>query len=92
MSKQSSNNGYSAIEAKNLSIHYGDFTAVQDVNLYVIRSRLAAFQGKWTQGAGGIGCRIGGSAHCDVPVIDAPVKPGAVVGQGQLCAEISLII
>ena len=45
MSNQSSNNGYSAIEARNLSIHYGDFTAVKDVNLKIEKQKITAIIG-----------------------------------------------
>jgi phosphate transport system ATP-binding protein len=45
MSNQISTNGHYAIETKQLSIHYGDFTAVKDVNLRVERQKITAIIG-----------------------------------------------
>ena len=45
MSNQVSTNGHYAIETKQLSIHYGDFTAVKDVNLQVEKQQITAIIG-----------------------------------------------
>jgi len=45
MSNPTSNNGQYAIEAQNLSIHYGDFVAVKDVNLKVEKQKITAIIG-----------------------------------------------
>ena len=45
MSNQVSANGHYAIETKQLSIHYGDFTAVKDVNLKVEKQQITAIIG-----------------------------------------------
>jgi phosphate transport system ATP-binding protein len=45
MSNQNETNGYYAIETKNLSIHYGDFRAVKDVNLQVEKQQITAIIG-----------------------------------------------
>jgi len=45
MSNPISNNGQYAIEAKNLSIHYGNFQAVENVNLKVEKQKITAIIG-----------------------------------------------
>jgi phosphate transport system ATP-binding protein len=45
MSNSISKNGYYAIEAQDLSIHYGDFLAVQDVNLKIEKQKITAIIG-----------------------------------------------
>jgi len=45
MSNSISNNGQYAIEAQNLSIHYGDFMAVKDVNLKIEKQKITAIIG-----------------------------------------------
>ena len=45
MSNSISNNGHYAIEARNLSIHYGDFVAVKDVNLKIEKQKITAIIG-----------------------------------------------
>jgi len=45
MSNSISNNGQYAIEAKNLSIHYGDFVAVKAVNLKIEKQKITAIIG-----------------------------------------------
>ena len=45
MSNPTSNNGQYAIEAQNLSIHYGDFVAVKDVNLKIEKQKITAIIG-----------------------------------------------
>lgn len=45
MSNHMSVNGHYAIETKQLSIHYGDFTAVKDVNLQVEKQQITAIIG-----------------------------------------------
>jgi phosphate transport system ATP-binding protein len=45
MSNHISANGHYAIETKQLSIHYGDFTAVKDVNLQVEKQQITAIIG-----------------------------------------------
>ena len=42
MSNSISHNGQCAIEAKKLSIHYGDFLAVKDVDLKVEKQKITA--------------------------------------------------
>jgi len=45
MSNQISSNGHYAIEAKDLNIHYGEFRAVQDVNLKIEKQKITAIIG-----------------------------------------------
>jgi phosphate transport system ATP-binding protein len=45
MSNPTTKNGHHAIETKNLSIHYGDFTAVKDVNIQIERQKITAIIG-----------------------------------------------
>jgi len=45
MSNSISNNDQYAIEAQNLSIHYGDFVAVKDVNLKIEKQKITAIIG-----------------------------------------------
>jgi phosphate transport system ATP-binding protein len=45
MSNSTSKNGQYAIEAQNLSIHYGDFVAVKDVNLKIEKQKITAIIG-----------------------------------------------
>ena len=45
MSDQISTNGHYAIETKKLSIHYGDFLAVKEVNLKVEKQKITAIIG-----------------------------------------------
>ena len=45
MSNSISNNGQYAIEAQNLSIHYGDFLAVKGVNLKIEKQKITAIIG-----------------------------------------------
>lgn len=45
MSNQNSNNGHFAIEAKNLSIYYGKFLAIKEVNLKIEKQKITAIIG-----------------------------------------------
>ena len=45
MSNPISNNGHYAIEAQNLNIHYGDFVAVEGVNLKIEKQKITAIIG-----------------------------------------------
>ena len=45
MSNPTSKNGHYAIEAQNLSIHYGEFVAVKDVNLKIEKQKITAIIG-----------------------------------------------